>query len=194
MVSIYYVFSKLGISEDIVVRSILAVTCIAIVAGASHGSALAGDASNYDRCRDGDEEAAYRISACSQIINNPKMPEDLRAEAYNNRGDAYANATDYNAAIADHSLALKLRPDYAEAYNLRAWAYFKAGKPREGLTDAEKAVSLQPDSAYSLDTRAHIYEALGMKEKAVEDYRRALSLEPDLQESKDGLISADVKP
>ncbi|MBJ7533431.1 tetratricopeptide repeat protein [Rhodomicrobium vannielii ATCC 17100] len=149
--------------------------------------ALRAQTADYDLCRDDDSVTGIRIAACSRIIDDIKVPQEFRADAYLNRGEALADKGDFDAAIADETLALKIKPNFAEAHNLRAWIYFKAGKSREGLPDAERAVTLAPLDAHALDTRAHIYEALGRKEEALADYRRALSIDADLTESKDGV-------
>ena len=47
------------------------------------------------------------------------------AEAYNNRGNAYAQGKQqYDRAIADYNQALALNSNLAEAYNNRAVAWF----------------------------------------------------------------------
>jgi tetratricopeptide (TPR) repeat protein len=148
---------------------------------------------DYDQCRDDEQDAGIRIIACSRLIADSTIPQDLHAEAYSSRGEAYENEENYSSAIADQTQALLLKPNYAEAYNLRAWAYFKSGKAEQGLADAEKAVSLQPQSAYALDTRAHIYEAMGKKEEAIADYRKSVSLNPDLRESKEALARLNAQ-
>jgi tetratricopeptide (TPR) repeat protein len=142
---------------------------------------------DYDLCRDDDSETEARIAACSRVIDDTKVPQDFRAQAYLNRGEALADKGDFDAAIADETVALKIKPNFAEAHNLRAWIYFKAGRAREGLPDAERAATLAPSNAHALDTRAHIYEALGRKEEALADYNRALAIDAGLSESKDGV-------
>jgi len=146
-----------------------------------------GQSADYDICRDDESENGARISACTRVIEDAKVPQDFRADAYLNRGEAYADKGDFDTAIADETLALKVKPNFPEAHNLRAWIYFKAGKARDGLPDAERAVTLAPSDAHALDTRAHIYEATGRREEALADYRKALSIDPELTESKDGV-------
>ncbi len=175
-------------------RPVFIMTLLAAFIAMGHGPAFSQVTSDYDVCRDDDEEAGARILACSRIVDDIKMPGDFRAEAYANRGEAYANKGDYESGIADETQALRLKQIYPEAYNLRAWIYFKAGKARDGLADAERAVSLQPLSAFALDTRGHIYESLGRRDEAIADYRKAVSIDPDLRESRDGLLRLEPQP
>jgi tetratricopeptide (TPR) repeat protein len=141
----------------------------------------------YDACGDEDAEIGDRLLACSHILANVSIPAEIRAEAYNNRGQAYASRNDHNSAIADYTRAIELAPRNAESFNLLAWTYFESGQAEKGLPNADKAVALDVKSANAYDTRAHIYEALGKKNEAISDYRKALSLVPELQESKLGL-------
>ena len=56
------------------------------------------------------------------------------AEAYYNRGLAYANLNDYKRAIEDYDKALELNPNYTEACNNRDVAY-------HNLEEHDKSVS-----------------------------------------------------
>ena len=49
------------------------------------------------------------------------------AGAYNNRGNAYDEKGDFDAAIQDYNKAIELQPDYAGAYNNRGNAYDEKG-------------------------------------------------------------------
>jgi tetratricopeptide (TPR) repeat protein len=64
-------------------------------------------------------------------------PDD--AEAYNNRGAAYADLNQYEQAIEDYDKAIKLNPDDAEAYGNRGIAYSKIGRYEESARDLKKA-------------------------------------------------------
>ncbi len=43
------------------------------------------------------------------------------ANAFNNRGNAYADKGEYDRAISDYDQAIRLKPDYAGPYNIKAW-------------------------------------------------------------------------
>ena len=64
------------------------------------------------------------------------------AIAYNNRGLAYTNLSDYQSAIEDYKQAIRLKPDYADAYNNRGSVYLNQGNNELGCRDGEKACAL----------------------------------------------------
>ena len=64
------------------------------------------------------------------------------AEAYVNRGIAYAVQKNWDTAIADFTQAIKLKPDLAVAYLLRGTAYADTGEREKAIADLEKALEL----------------------------------------------------
>ncbi len=64
------------------------------------------------------------------------------AEAYNNRGTAYARKDQYDKAISDHNKALEINPRDAGAYNNRGIAYMLKGKYDKAWEDVHKAQDL----------------------------------------------------
>jgi tetratricopeptide (TPR) repeat protein len=65
------------------------------------------------------------------------------AEAYCNRGTAYAKLGQYKLAMEDHNEAIRLKTDYADAYNNRAITYFMQGSDILGCRDAQGACVLE---------------------------------------------------
>ena len=70
------------------------------------------------------------------------MNPDL-AEAYHNRGLAWAEKDEYDKAIADYSEAIRLKPDYAKAYFNRGIAYYKKGDQAKADADFAKEKELK---------------------------------------------------
>ena len=64
------------------------------------------------------------------------------ADAYNNRGTAYAKFGQYQNAFEDFNKAISLKKDYADAYDNRAIIYLIQGKKELGCSDAQKACAL----------------------------------------------------
>jgi class 3 adenylate cyclase/tetratricopeptide (TPR) repeat protein len=109
------------------------------------------------------------------------------ADAYNHRGVAYYDKSNYQSAIGDYTEALKIAPSMADAINNRAWTRYKAGELTTALEDANRAISLDANKAYMYDTRGHIYEARGSRNAAISDYKKALALDSSTDSSAEGL-------
>ena len=101
------------------------------------------------------------------------------AEAYNNRGNAYADKGDLDHAIADYDQAIALKPDSAEVYNNRGLAYAKKGDLDHAIADYDQAIALQPDSIGAYNNRGNAYRRKGDLAHAIADYDQAIALEPD---------------
>ncbi len=118
----------------------------------------------------------------AQRVTPPNPPETLNsADDYLTRGDYDFDLGNYNAAIADYSRAIELKPDYAEAYNNRAYAYMKMEKYALALPDLDRAIQLRPDYVNALMNRGDIYNyyyAIDY-DRAVADYDRVLQLAPE---------------
>ena len=64
------------------------------------------------------------------------------AQAYNNRGNAYAMQGNNARAIEDYDRAIKLVPNYASAYQNRAAAHEVLGNKGEAIRDYRNALRL----------------------------------------------------
>ncbi len=89
------------------------------------------------------------------------------ADAYNNRAVAFFNQKEYQAAIADLTKSLEIRPS-AFAFNNRGNAYLLLNKTSEGIADLTAALSLSP-AAETYYNRGQAYQQdnkLDLKERA----------------------------
>lgn len=100
------------------------------------------------------------------------------AEAYNNRGLAYAlsGKSAMPNAIADYSQAIQLRPTYAYAYNNRGVAYMASGHAEEALADFNRAIQLQSDFPQAYSNRGNVFYRAGRYDLAIYDFLRAEKL------------------
>ena len=72
------------------------------------------------------------------------------AEAYYNRGSAYAHKDQYDRAISDYSKAIELNPRYEQAYNNWGLVYYYEGKHDEACSDWRRACELGLCKNYEL--------------------------------------------
>jgi len=123
------------------------------------------------------------LVGCSAPVATPAQPPiatpDSTAEAYSNRGRAYAYKGDYDRAITEFNRAIQLQPDYAGAYNRRGAAYGFKGDYDRAIADFDKAIQLQPDYAEALSGRGAAYLGKGDFDVAIADFDKAIQLQPD---------------
>jgi len=104
------------------------------------------------------------------------------ANAYNNRGLAYAELGEYNKAIEDFNKAIELNPD-AVAYNNRGMAYANLGKYDKAIEDFNKAIELNPDLAEVYGNRGIAYAEQQKYNEAIKDFSKAIELNKDYAEA-----------
>ncbi len=96
-------------------------------------------------CTKGSEDTAIR--GCSRIIKSGRLfgkpiSKKHHAIVYYNRGVAYDEKGQYDRAIADYDMAIKLNPKHASAYNNRGIVYKKLGQSDKAMSDTQKAKEL----------------------------------------------------
>jgi tetratricopeptide (TPR) repeat protein len=79
------------------------------------------------------------------------------AEAYLNRGNAYADHGEIDKAIADYTEALRLNPNYADAYYNRGNAYAGHGEIDKAIADYTEALRIDPGYADAYYNRGNAY-------------------------------------
>ncbi|MFZ1633768.1 MAG: tetratricopeptide repeat protein [Chitinophagales bacterium] len=74
------------------------------------------------------------------IENYPVEDNNLKAEAYYNRGINKRNLNNFTGAISDYSEAIKLRPDYVKAFNNRGFAKMQIDDYSGAISDFTSAI------------------------------------------------------
>ena len=98
--------------------------------------------------------------------------------AYYNRGIAYGNIDDPDAAIADFSKSIDLDPKDASAYNNRGNAYRNTSDFEAAIADFNKAIDLDPKDAGVYNSRGAAYADKSDFEAAIEDFNKSIDLDP----------------
>lgn len=99
------------------------------------------------------------------------------ADAYSLRGLVYADAVEYDKAVADYTKAIKLAPN-AERYNNRGEIYRRMKQYDKAQADLDKAYSLDPYYVPLWDTMGNLALERGQLKKAVEWLTKAIEKEP----------------
>jgi Tfp pilus assembly protein PilF len=100
------------------------------------------------------------------------------ANAYYNRGNAYAENGDTDRAIADYTAAIRLNPTHANAYFNRGNGYSNKGETDRAMADYTAAIRLEPTYANAYYNRGNGYSNKGDTDRAIADYTEAIRLDP----------------
>src|SRR5262245_21440898 len=98
------------------------------LAAQSNGEALAA-------CKSEEAALEARISACTRVIGETGADEELRIEAYLQRGVLFEVAGDKDAAIKDYSAIIELDPTHAVAHFNRGNVHDQRGNHDLAIAD-----------------------------------------------------------
>jgi len=117
-----------------------------------------------------------RLTACSNVIQDPGTSNSNKAYSWLRRGYALRELGQPGQAVTEFDQALGLYPNYAEAHLGRGLALTDVNR----LDDAEQAltnsVNLNPDLAEAYNNRGIVRGRLSKLEQAIEDYTQAIRL------------------
>jgi len=155
-------------------RSRLVILSLAVAASAA---AAQGADDPRRTCRNGDPD--LRIRACTSIIESAKAKTADRADAYRNRGLAYALGHDLDHAFADYDRAIEIEPGNPHGFLVRGSAFFERKEDVRAIADYSRAIALDPRYIAALSKRAIAYRRVGDPIKAIGDYDRLIALDTD---------------
>jgi tetratricopeptide (TPR) repeat protein len=164
--------------SNIGTRVFLSVVLAAALLGAMPGYADTRDADLVKQGADALKHHQYdtAIARFSDAIR--LVPED--AEAWSERGEAYADKGDSDRALADCAQAVKLAPSSSEVYRRCGNVYFIAEDFQRAIPNYDTAIKRDPGNAYAFADRGSAYGHLNQTDRAIADYDRALTLDPSL--------------
>jgi tetratricopeptide (TPR) repeat protein len=162
----------------IAIPLLIAVGCIASASAAIAQTGIAST-DDFEQCRREETMAELRLKACTAVIEDSSRIDEVRAEAFLNRGMAHAQLGDTSAAIADYTQGLKLNPKNRALYNRRGLAYELEGKRDLAIADFTAALSIDPEDIEALVYRGLSYAEAGDYNQAIVDFDTALALNPN---------------
>jgi tetratricopeptide (TPR) repeat protein len=123
------------------------------------------------------KEAATRLEALAQAMTT--APAGLRADVFDQAGQAWLLAGDVVRAYAAAGQALSLQPNDAELLLDRAEAAASAGYYDRAVADLDHVLKADPSRVEALIYRASANRALNRLDAALADVEKALALTPN---------------
>lgn len=102
---------------------------------------------------------------------------------YSSRADAKHFYEDYNGAIEDYTIALKMRPNFGEAYFGRGKSNYFAGNIDAAIADYNIAEKYVPDLPDLYSNRGAAYFQKGEFRKTIDDCNKAIKINPNFSEA-----------
>ena len=127
--------------------------------------------------RKGDLQRAF--DEFNQAVNLASNSSPTRYLHIFNRARVEGLQKKNEAALADYTDALKLRPDAALIPAYRCTTYTDMGKFDEALADCNAVLGKDPKSVFTLTSRANAYLGKGSLDAALNDYNAALKISPN---------------
>jgi tetratricopeptide (TPR) repeat protein len=122
-------------------------------------------------------EAATRLEALAQAMTS--APAGLRADVFDQAGQAWLLAGDAVRAYAAAGQALGLQPNDSELLLDRAEAAASAGYYDKAVADLDHVLKADPGRVEALIYRASANRALNRRDAALADVEKALALTPN---------------
>jgi tetratricopeptide (TPR) repeat protein len=132
---------------------------------------------DWERCTDKNPEV--RILGCTAIIQAGRDKTANLSIALHNRGLAYTDTGEYDRAIEDFDLAIKINPNNASAFSGRGRGFAIKGQYDRAIEDYDQAIKLDPKESRVFQNRGIAYGRKGEHNRAIEDFDQAIKLKPD---------------
>ncbi|WP_009633898.1 tetratricopeptide repeat protein [Synechocystis sp. PCC 7509] len=107
------------------------------------------------------------------LVQLPSMSPSLLADIYTDRGLAKFELADYQAAMQDFSLAIRLNPQNARAYYNRGCTCFLHGDYHHAVSNFTTALQLNPNNSQAYVNRGIARHQLGYQQAAIQDLQQA---------------------
>ena len=117
-----------------------------------------------------DEAITYLNKAAEQ--NDKKFEEQIIL----NRGSLKVKKEDYEGALADFSLLLKINPSSSGAYSNIGILYYKQEKYKDAITNFNQALEIDPKNTIALYNRGMCYYKQNLKPEACLDFHTSCRL------------------
>ncbi len=91
--------------------------------------------------------------------------------------------SEFEAAVADFTAVVDMKPDFVQAFIMRGMAYGQMGLSAAAIADFSHAIEVDPKNGYAYYGRGREYWATRNYLKAKEDYDKAVELDPQWKDN-----------
>ena len=95
--------------------------------------------------------------------------------SYSNRGNAFYQLEQYQAALKDYNQAIAFKPHWGDPYNNRGTLFYEMGQYQAALKDYHQAIALKPYWGEPYFNRGILYLAQKKYDSAIKDFTEALN-------------------
>src|SRR5580704_14636962 len=100
------------------------------------------------------------VRGCDAVIGSASASEVEKADAFDNRADAYNRMHQYDRAIEDYTRTIELEHDFSPAYLGRGNAYDAKGQSLRAIKDFDRAIELKPTYIEAFFNRGNAYRSV----------------------------------
>lgn len=116
------------------------------------------------------------IALLSSLENRGAAADQLLSDALGNKGALYSGMRQYEKALPDLDLAIKLNPQNPTNYLNRASAYMQLQKYDKAINDFNTGHQYDPDNPDILNNRGVCYLRLGDAKTALDDFSKSIAI------------------
>jgi tetratricopeptide (TPR) repeat protein len=166
-------------SQLIGLRRALAGGLLILLFSGQHAAAQTPEDVDWFWCR-GQANATpeLRIARCTAFLEKKGTGSEMLAIAFGLRGNAHADRSDWDRAIADYDEAIKRDSKLKYPWNQRGYAKYRKGSFDGAIADFTSAIALDPLYGFAFLYRGASYMAMNNHDRAIADFTQALRIDP----------------
>jgi tetratricopeptide (TPR) repeat protein len=130
-----------------------------------------------------------------QVLREAMVLDPLHIAATYNRGIAFYNLRQFDAALLHYDRVVELKPDFAQAHFSRGNALRDLGQLPAARASFEQAITLKNNDEECLVNLGNVLRDLGHFDAALEQYERAIAVRADCAEAYQcrGIVLLDLQ-
>ncbi len=154
-------------------------TLVALTGAALPSAGQAQTKQQIDWCYSPTATDDQTLEGCTAMIQSGQYTGVELSHAYDNRGVGYNGKGQYDSAIPDFDVAIRLDPNNNQAFNNRGNAYQAKGQYDRAIQDYNQALRIDSNYALAYNNRGNAYRNKGQYDRAIQDYNQAIRINPN---------------